>query len=67
MAEQQHSPVNFSLKSIAVGVACIVAAHLLLMALQSMTTLPFSVDIQRMTATAVGVLAWFYVGAKLGT
>lgn len=67
MQEKQHSPVNFSLKSIAIGVVCIVAAQLLLVMLQSMMALPGSPDIQRMVATAFGVLAWFYAGSKLGT
>lgn len=62
-----HSPVNFSLKSIAVGVVCLVAAHLLLALLQSVTTLPFTITIQQSIATAIGVLAWFFVGSKLGT
>ena len=61
-----RSPVNFSVKSIAIGVACIVVAHLLLVALQSVTTLPFSVFVQQSLATAVGVLAWFYIGGKMG-
>lgn len=64
---QQHSPVNFSLKSIAVGVVCIIVAQLLLVLLQSVMSLPSTPDIQRMVATALGVLAWFYVGGKLGT
>lgn len=61
-----RSPVNFSLKSIAIGVVCIVIAQLLLVALQSVTTLPFSTYIQQSIATAIGVIAWFYVGTKLG-
>lgn len=59
------SPVNFSAKSIAIGVACLVVAHLLLAVLQSAFVLPFSVFVQQSIATGVGVLAWFYVGAKL--
>jgi hypothetical protein len=66
MNETGHSPVNFSMKSIAIGVVCLVAAHLLLFLLQSMVALPFSMFVQQTMATAVGVLAWFYVGAKLG-
>lgn len=67
MADQANrSPVNFSVKSIAIGVACLVVAHLLLVALQSVTTLPFSVLVQQSIATAIGVLAWFYVGGKMG-
>lgn len=64
--EVGRSPVNFSLKSIAIGVVCIVAAHLLLALVQSTVALPFSMFIQQTIATAVGVLAWFYVGTKLG-
>lgn len=65
MAEQQHSPVNFSMKSIAIGVVCLVVAHLLLVLLQSVVALPFSVFVQQTVATALGVLAWFYVGTKM--
>lgn len=61
-----RSPVNFSMKSIAIGIVCIVVAQLLLVALQSVTTLPFTVAVQQSIATALGVLAWFYIGAKLG-
>lgn len=64
---QDHSPVNFSLKSIAVGVVCIVVAQLLLFLLQQMVTLPFTAFTLQSIATAVGVLAWFFVGGKLGT
>ena len=60
------SPVNFSLKSIAIGVVCLVVAHLLLALLQQMVALPFSMFVQQTIATALGVLAWFYVGSKLG-
>lgn len=60
-----RSPVNFSAKSLAIGVACLVVAHLLLVALQSVATLPFSMFVQQSLATMVGVLAWFYVGSKL--
>lgn len=66
MAENQYrSPVNFSLKSITIGVVCICLAHLLLGLLQTTTTLPFSMTVQQSIATAVGVIAWFFVGAKL--
>lgn len=61
-----RSPVNFSAKSIAIGVACLVVAHILLFALQSVTTLPFSMFVQQSLATLVGVLAWFYIGGKMG-
>lgn len=61
-----HSPVNFSMKSIAIGIVCIVAAQLILLALQSVTTLPFSTSIQQSIATALGVLGWFFVGTKMG-
>lgn len=64
---QEHSPVNFSLKSIAVGVVCIVVAQLLLLLLQQFVTLPFTAFTLQSTATAFGVLAWFFVGGKLGT
>ncbi len=67
MEQQPRPPVNFTLKSIAVGVACIIAMQLLLVALQSVTTLPFSEMIQRSIATSIGVLLWFFVGSKLGT
>jgi hypothetical protein len=62
-----HSPVNFSLKSIAVGVVCIVLAQLLLFLVQQVVTLPFAMFTQQSIATALGVLAWFFVGGKLGT
>lgn len=65
--EPARSPINFSLKSLAVGVLCIVAMQMILLVLQGMVTLPFSEQIQRSIATAFGVLAWFYVGGKLGT
>lgn len=61
-----RSPVNFSLKSLAIGIACLIVAHLALAGLQSLTTLPFSVFVQQSLATVVGILAWFYVGAKMG-
>lgn len=64
--EAGHSPVNFSLKSIAIGVVCIIVAQLLLVLLQNVVALPFSTTIQQSIATAVGVLGWFYVGTKLG-
>lgn len=60
------SPVNFSLKSIAIGVVCIVGAQVILMALQSVVALPFTQFTQQSLATAVGVVAWFYAGTKLG-
>jgi len=60
------SPVNFSAKSMAIGVVCIVVAQLLLVALQSAVALPFSTYVQQSIATAIGVVAWFYVGAKMG-
>jgi hypothetical protein len=60
------SPVNFSPKSLAIGVVCIVVAQLLLVALRSAVALPFSTYVQQSIATALGVLAWFYVGAKMG-
>jgi len=47
-------------------VVCIVVAQLLLVALQSAVALPFSTYVQQSIATALGVLAWFYVGAKMG-
>lgn len=64
---ENHSPVNFTLKSIAVGVVCLVAVHALLLGLQSMMALPFTVTVQQSIATAIGVLVWFFVGSKLGT
>ena len=60
------SPVNFSAKSMAIGVVCIIVAQLLLVALQSAVALPFSTYVQQSIATAIGVVAWFYVGAKMG-
>lgn len=67
MVDQPRNPVNFSLKSIAVGLVCIIVAQLILVGLQQAFALPFSETIQRSIATAVGVLAWFYVGGKMGT
>lgn len=64
---QDHSPVNFTLKSIAVGVVCIVLAQLLLVLLEQFVTLPFTAFTLQSVATALGVLAWFFVGGKLGT
>jgi hypothetical protein len=60
-----RSPVNFSAKSIVIGVVCLVVAHLLLALLQSVTALPFSTMVQQSIATVLGVLAWFYVGGKM--
>lgn len=68
MAEpQQRSPVNFSLRSILVGVMCLVLAHLALAGLQTAFDLPGTIFIQQSIATACGVIAWFFVGGKLGT
>lgn len=61
-----RSPVNFSARSIVIGVVCLVVAHLLLALLQSATALPFSTMVQQSIATVLGVLAWFYVGGKMG-
>jgi len=67
MAEPTYrSPVNFSAKSIMIGVVCLVVAHLLLALLQSVAPLPFSPFVQQSIATVVGVMAWFYVGGKMG-
>lgn len=60
-----RSPVNFSAKSIVIGVVCLVVAHLLLALLQSVTAMPFSTMVQQSIATVLGVLAWFYVGGKM--
>ena len=67
MAEPTYrSPVNFSAKSIVIGVVWLVVAHLLLALLQSAMPLPFSTFVQQSIATVVGVLAWFYIGGKMG-
>lgn len=59
------SPQNFNLKSILLGIVCIVVANLLVVALREFVGLPGSTSLQSGLATVVGVLAWFFIGARI--
>jgi hypothetical protein len=51
--------------NILIGVACIVVANLLLVALRTMIDLPWSDGTESAVATGVGVVAWFFIAARI--
>ena len=57
--------MNLSLMSIVVLVVCIVVANLLLVALRTVTDLPWSDGVESAIAVGVGVLAWFIIAPRL--
>jgi hypothetical protein len=59
------SPASFTLKSVLLGIVCILVANLLLVALKTTVGLPLAEGVLTAIATIVGVLAWFFIGARI--
>ena len=57
--------MNLSVMSIVVLVVCIVVANLLLVALRTVTDLPWSDGVESAVATGVGALAWLLNSPRL--
>ncbi len=61
MAEAQNTGSLLTLRSIVIGVVCIVAANILLEGLRRLVEVPFSDSLESMAATGIGVLVWFSI------
>ena len=61
MAEVQKNPSLPTVRSIAIGVVCIIAANLVLELLRRLVELPYSDSLESMLATGVGVIVWFAI------
>ena len=57
--------MQFTVTNILIGVVCIVVANLLLVALRTAIDMPWGDGLESALATGVGVLAWFFVVARL--
>ena len=58
MAEVQVTGSLLTVRSIAIGVVCIICANLLLELLRRLVDLPLSDSLESMLATGVGVIVW---------
>jgi hypothetical protein len=65
MAETQGTGSLLTLRSIIIGVACIVVANIALEGLRRVVDMPFSDSLESMLATGVGVIAWFAIVARV--
>jgi hypothetical protein len=61
MAEVQKNPSLPTVRSIVIGVGCIVVANLLLELLRRLVELPYSDSVESMLATGLGVIVWFAI------
>ena len=61
MAELQKSASLLTVRSIVIGVVCIVVANLLLELLRRLVELPYSDSLESMLATGGGVIVWFAI------
>ena len=61
MADAQSTGSLLTLRSILIGVACIVGANILLEGLRHLVELPFSDSLESMAATGIGVLVWVLI------
>jgi hypothetical protein len=61
MAEVQKTVSMLTVRSIVIGVVCIVTANLLLELLGRMVELPSSDSLESMLATGTGVIVWFAI------
>jgi hypothetical protein len=58
-------PMKLTVGNILLGVACIVVANLLLVALRMVVDIPLSDGLESAIATGIGVVAWFYIAARM--
>ena len=54
-----------TVRNIAIGVACIIVANLLSVALRQIVNVPLSGTVISAIATGVGVLAWFVIVGRM--
>jgi hypothetical protein len=57
--------MQITLTNIIIGIACIVVANLLLVSLRMVVDMPWGDGLESTLATGVGVLAWFFIVARL--
>jgi|EndMetStandDraft_2_1072991.scaffolds.fasta_scaffold1284270_2 hypothetical protein len=61
MAEVQGTGSLLTVRSIVIGIVCIVCANLLLELLRRLVDVPFSDGLESMLATGVGVFVWLAI------